>query len=817
MNLKLSFLSKLPKRKTSSGAGREFIAKLSKGLMLPIAMLPIAGLFLGIGATIATQGANAGIEGLIVLGNFIKLPGDVIFGALPVLFAIAIAIAFTKDAGAAGLSALVGFLVFSGIQASLIVKNGEGYDILFYKAGSLGFSEYGLPSSLFGSVLGIHQLQTSVFGGFIVGFTVAFLYNKFKDIQMPPILGFFSGVRFIPVVTFAALFPITLLLLMVWPLIGMLFNILGGALGSNMYGFNAFIFGYIERSLVPFGLHHAFYSPLWYSSVGGFLDLNDLAIVNGAALKSGQTWLQLAMELNPGQTIQESYSGDQQIWAFLNSFLAGRQIDIVDASGSISTSTIQFSDFTTTVYSDHFNKLTATGSIGSAGVNAGQYMQGKYPFMMFGLPAAAAAMVTAAPKENRKMAASLVASAGATSFLTGITEPIEFTFLFLAPWLFWGFHCLFAALSFGFMVWIGLMFPSIAPHIGMTFSGGALDWIIYGGVQIPGGSNAWVSLLIGVAYVPIYYFFFLWAIKKFNIGTPGRGENVKLFTKEDFRNKNSTLSDNRILALNVIQAYGGLSNIKNTDACITKLRIQIVEQDIVNRDRLIELGAAGVIKPSAQSVYAIFGSRADLIKNEIIKIQEDIKNDASLESKLFSEINSLNESGSNNDNNPVENSNEKIIIYSPIAGKVVSLKDIPDQTFSEKMIGDGIGIITNNTNVVSPIDGKVELAFPGGHAYVINSVGGTSIMIHLGIDSIGVQENGEPVEIFTPYVKTGSKVKKGDSIVDVDVDKLKLLATSNISPVLVLNETIKGRKVEILAKKGNIEIGDPIFQLIPIK
>jgi PTS system glucose-specific IIC component len=215
MNLKLSFLSKLPKRKAGSGAGREFIAKLSKGLMLPIAMLPIAGLFLGIGATIATQGANAGIEGLIVLGNFIKLPGDVIFGALPVLFAIAIAIAFTKDAGAAGLSALVGFLVFSGIQASLIVKNGDGYDILFYKAGSLGFADFGLPSSLFGTVLGIHQLQTSVFGGFIVGFTVAFLYNKFKDIQMPPVLGFFSGVRFIPVVTFAALFPITLLLLMV--------------------------------------------------------------------------------------------------------------------------------------------------------------------------------------------------------------------------------------------------------------------------------------------------------------------------------------------------------------------------------------------------------------------------------------------------------------------------------------------------------------------------------------------------------------------------------------------------------------------------
>ncbi|MGL5204789.1 MAG: PTS transporter subunit EIIC, partial [Metamycoplasmataceae bacterium] len=268
MNAKTSFLSRLPRKKSGSGSSREFIAKLSKGLMLPIAMLPVAGLFLGIGATIATQGANGNIEGLVVLGNFIKLPGDVIFGALPVLFALAIAIAFTKDAGAAGLSALVGFLVFSGIQSALIIPNGEGFDILFYKAGSLGYEDYGLPSSLFGSVLGINQLSTSVFGGFIVGFTVAFLYNKFKDIQLPPVIGFFSGVRFIPIVTFAALFPITVVLLMVWPLVGMLFNIIGGALGSNMVGFNAFIFGYIERSLVPLGLHHAFYSPLWYTSVG---------------------------------------------------------------------------------------------------------------------------------------------------------------------------------------------------------------------------------------------------------------------------------------------------------------------------------------------------------------------------------------------------------------------------------------------------------------------------------------------------------------------------------------------------------------------
>lgn len=813
MNSKLAFLSRLPKRKAGSGSIREFIAKLSKGLMLPIAMLPVAGLFLGIGATIATQGANANIEGLVVLGNFIKLPGDVIFGALPVLFAIAIAIAFTKDAGAAGLSALVGFLVFSGIQASLIVKNGDGFDILFYRAGALGFENYGLPSSLFGSVLGINQLQTSVFGGFIVGFTVAFLYNKFKDIQLPSVVGFFSGVRFIPIVTFAALFPITLILLMVWPLVGLLFNIIGGALGSNMVGFNAFIFGYIERSLVPLGLHHAFYSPLWYTSVGGFLDLGDSAIVNGVSL--GQTWFQLAQNLNPGQTIQESYSGDQQIWAFLNSFLAGRQVEI---GGTMQT--IQFSDFTTTVYTQHHNNLSLVSEVGSQGVNTGQYMQGKYPFMMFGLPAAAAAMVMAAPRENRKMSASIVASAGATSFLTGITEPIEFTFLFLAPWLFWGFHAFFCALSFGAMTWVGLVFPTIAPHLGMTFSGGALDWIIYGAVQIPGGSNAWVSLLIGVAYVPIYYFFFLWAIKRFDIATPGRGDNAKLFTKADYKNRNSKLSENRILALNVIQAYGGLANIKNTDACITKLRIQISEQDIVDRDRLMELGAAGVIKPSAQSVYSIFGAKADLIKNEIIRIQEEIQSDPSLESKLFAELSDLNSghiSQKSSNQNMSESSEESLIIYSPISGNFVNLKDIPDQTFSEMMVGNGIGIETTSERIVSPIDGDVELVFPGGHAYVIKSHGGTSIMIHLGIDSVGAQENGKPIEIFTQYVDTGYAVKLGDPIADVDVVKLKKVATSNISPVLVLNESIKGREVKIIAKKGKIEVGDPIFELVPRK
>ncbi|MGL5205503.1 MAG: glucose PTS transporter subunit IIA, partial [Metamycoplasmataceae bacterium] len=419
----------------------------------------------------------------------------------------------------------------------------------------------------------------------------------------------------------------------------------------------------------------------------------------------------------------------------------------------------------------------------------------------------------------RKMAGSIVISAGATAFLTGITEPIEFTFLFLAPWLFWGFHAFFCALSFGAMVWVGLMFPSIAPHIGMTFSGGALDWVIYGAIQIPGGSNAWVSLLIGLPYIPIYYFFFLWAIKKFDIATPGRGDNTKLFTKADYKNRNTNLTENRILALNVIQAYGGLSNIKNTDACITKLRIQTAKQDVVDHERLMQLGAAGVIKPSAQSVYSIFGAKADLIKNEIMRIQDEIHEDPELESKLFSELLSLSRDDSKHSKkvNNV-NSSEKLIVYSPIAGNVVSLKDIPDQTFSEMMVGNGVGIETTSERIGAPISGNVELAFPGGHAYVIKSEGGTSIMVHLGIDSIGLKDkSGNPVDLFTQYVDTGYTVQQGDPIADVDVANLKKLATSNISPVLVLNESIQGREVKILAKNGKINVGDPIFELVPKK
>ena len=806
------------KDKTKKGSGKEFIATLSKGLMLPIAMLPIAGLFLGIGAAIVT---NAGTnDALTIFGNFLKMPGDVIFGALPVLFAIAIAIAFTKDSGPAALSALVGFLVFSALQAALLIPvkvEGSiiGYNLMFYTDGSLGkYSQgFGLPKYLVGSVLGINQLSSSVFGGFLVGFIVAFLYNKFKNIQLPSIIGFFSGIRFIPIVTFLSLFPITILFLILWPLFGILFYIIGEGLGGGyMYGFNSFIFGYIERALVPFGVHHAFYSPLWYSAAGGTLDLNGLAIVSGQTLQGNVTWLEYinanGIKLEIGVN---SIQGDQNVFAFLNT-LVGREVMLSDGSKAI----IQFSDFTSSVYNETWNSLSSVITAGkekaSIGVNVGQYMQGKYPFMMFGLPAASLAMVMAAPKENRKMSASITISAGLTSFLTGITEPIEFTFLFLAPWLFWGVHASLCALSFGFMNWFGLMFPSTAPHIGMTFSGGTIDWVIYGGIQIPGGSNAWWALILGAIYAPIYYFTFYFLIKKFDIATPGRGNNTKLFTKSDFLNKKgNTNNDNRNIALNIIDAYGGVDNIRNVDACITKLRISINDQSKVDEARLTnDLGAMGVIRPSKTATYSIYGAKADLYKNEINDILKEIENNPSLKDDLFKDIKNIHvESETNN-----EKSSEKLVIYAPVDCKVVPMEEIPDKTFSEGIVGEGVGIIPKSKEFYSILkSGEMELVFNTGHAYTFKSKEGTQILMHIGIDSINLKnENGKEINLFKPLVKDNQKLTSNTKIVEVNNTNLKKYAKSNITPIFILNDSIKGRSIAILAN-GDVKKGTPLFEI----
>lgn len=612
-------------KKESSGVVKEFIAKLSRGLMLPIAMLPIAGLFLGIGSAISGTAGDSVIQSII--GKVISTGGNIVFECLPVLFCVAIAITFTGDAGVAGLSSFVGWIVFCALQSAMLITVGhtqggqtvvDYYKILFWT---------GTPdqyNAIFTTNVGITSLSTGVFGGIIVGWCTAFLYNKFKNIELPTVLGFFSGVRFIPIVTFVASLGLGLIFSIVWPWIGLMFYYMGSGLSSVPGGLNSLVFGFFNRALVPFGLHHVIDTTLWFSSVGGTFDATQEAIVkinntfyyvldpNDGTIATWKTIF--ALEPNQNDII----TGDIDIYIFLSSHLTNTLYtleSITDVSNVIQHTLSIDAVFRGT---EEVNGLITC--------NPGQYTSGAYILTIFALPSAALAMLMAAPKgDGRKVASSIVVSAAFVCFLTGITEPIEFTFLFLAPWLFWGFHAFMAAIAYLIPTCMSLYMPTgWGPHVAFSFSSGFLDYTIYGIVSDAKGvgSNCWILLPFSAIYGVIYYFVFYWAIKRFDLKTPGRGGQTKLFTKKDYlksKESKSSSANNEIheLAVQVIAAYGGKENIKNVDACITKLRVQVVDKNKADKEKLLSLGARGVMYPSKQSVYAVFGTQADRIKNEM--------------------------------------------------------------------------------------------------------------------------------------------------------------------------------------------------------
>ena len=619
------------------GGAREFIAKLSKGLMLPITMLPIAGLFLGIGSAIVNNaGGNVALQ---TFGKVLQLPGQVVFDNLAVLFCIAVAISFTNESGVAGLCSFMRWLVFNAIQYAFIITYShtdeetkktiiDGYSFWWYYFKPEEFTR------IFGTNIGIPSLNTSVFGGIIIGFLTAYLYNRFKNIQMPPALGFFSGVRFIPIATFIGCFLMAMLFCAVWPGVGLGIYYLGVGLSKAPLGINALFYGYINRALVPTGLHHAFNGPFWFSSAGGQITLENNPVawnnllnylhakeitVDGYIypINGWDDLVRAIKDIDYGEEMQTVYSGDINCFAFANS-IAGHTIkaDGVDT------------------------KLTFDMINQSFGLRISQYQKGAYPMMIFGLPAAACAMIICAPKgEGRKLAFSAVIGSAVASAVTGITEPIEFTFLFLAPALYYGFHAVVAGVSY----WVMNIVPAC---VGFTFSAGLIDFVIYGAVPeiIGAGSNCWWIPVIGVPIFFIYFFGFWAIIKRWDIKTPGReGGLNKLMTKKDVLGQNapketkneiipesnvydvSMLSNEQLIAWDIILAYGGKDNILNVDACITKLRIQVASPDLVNDKRLVELGALGVTHPSSQSVYAVFGAKADYWKNMIKEVLEKVK------------------------------------------------------------------------------------------------------------------------------------------------------------------------------------------------
>ena len=554
----------------------QFLQRIGKAIMLPIAALPIAGILLGVGGALlgiaGLSNAPAIYEPLISFVNIsavtavltvMKNIGDIVFGNLPILFAVGVAVGLAKkDKGTAALASVFGFIVMNQVVSTLL---------------ALGVTQLGVltPDSVgnYGTYvttnLGIFTLNMSVFGGIITGIVTALLHNRFCTIQLPPVIGFFSGARFVPIVTSLTMALVGALLAFAWPVVQDGISMLSTFV-KNAGAFGTFLYGLLERALIPFGLHHVFYTPFWY---GSFVEAN--VLVNGS--------VQTVAGANTAYFVQLS-----------------SMTDLVGASASTMSEIVS---------------------------GTTRFMAGKFPLMMFGLPGAALAMYKAANPSKRKVVGSLLATAALTSFLTGITEPLEFTFLFVAPVLY-VIHCVFAGLAY-------MLMGILNVFIGMTFSGGFIDYALFG--LLPAGAGVptkWLTvILVGIVYFIVYYFVFYFMITKLNLKTPGRDENegeTKLYTKADYQNSKGnateaadpkTAGKGEIAekAPFVLAALGGEENIVSVDACITRLRVEVKNKANVNKDELKNLGAAGVVEVG-NGIQAIFGAKADGYKNAINEI-----------------------------------------------------------------------------------------------------------------------------------------------------------------------------------------------------
>jgi glucose PTS system EIICBA or EIICB component len=671
------------------------LQKVGKALMLPVAILPAAGILLAFGnalqnPTLLDIAPFLHSHGVEMVASVMENAGNIIFSNLSLLFAVGVAIGLAGGDGVAGLAAIIGFLIMNVTMGT----------VLGIEPGDIkGSQEYA-------SVLGIPTLSTGVFGGIIVGIIAAFMYNKFFRIELPSYLGFFAGKRFVPIATAASAVVLGLIMIVIWPPVQHGLN----SFSQNMLGANltlsAFIFGLIERSLIPFGLHHIFYAPFWFE-FGSYTN-------------------------HAGEVVK----GDQAI--FMNEIKDGVQ-----------------------------------------NLTAGTFMAGKFPFMMFGLPAAALAIYHEARPERKKIVGGLMASAALTSFLTGITEPLEFSFLFVAPVLF-GIHAVFAGLSFMTMHLLNV-------KIGMTFSGGLIDYVLFG--LLNPQTNAWLVIPVGLVFALIYYFGFRFAIRKFNLKTPGREDA----TEEDEDESAPAGKNAGTLPGDILQAMGGKENIAHLDACITRLRVSVNDVKEVDKNRLKKLGAAGVLEVG-NNIQAIFGPRSETIKGQMKDIM-DGKTPRPVETVPEKEVEHQIE-----DVVPgaLQTDGEDEVFVSPIKGEIKPISEVPDPVFAEKMMGDGFAILPSEGTIVSPVDGTIVNLFPTKHALGIVSDGGREVLIHVGIDTVKLEGKG-----FNGLVSQGDKVKKGQPLLEVDLEYVKNNAPSIITPIVFTNLK-EGQAVKI-EKTGQVD------------
>ena len=693
------------------------LQRVGRSFMLPIAILPVAGLFLGIGSSFTnlTTLEAYGLTGIMGPGTVLYAiltvlseAGNIVFANLPVLFAMGVAIGMAKkEKDVAALSAVIAFFIMHASIGAMINING-GVEALLEGAST--------------QVLGITSLQMGVFGGIIVGLGVAALHNRFYKIELPAVLGFFGGTRFVPIISAVVYLIVGIAMFYVWPIVQSGIYKVGDIVLSSGYA-GTWVYGFMERLLIPFGLHHVFYLPFWQTAVGG------TAVVGGQLIEGAQ-----------------------------NIFFA-----------ELATPGIE-----------HFS------------VSATRFMSGKFPLMIFGLPGAALAMYRCAKPEKRKVVGGLLLSAALTSMVTGITEPIEFTFLFVAPVLY-GIHCVFAGLAY-------MLMHIFNVGVGMTFSGGFIDLFLFGILQ-GNAKTSWVWIIVvGIAYFIVYYLLFSLLIKKLDLKTPGRddSEEVKLYKRSDVEAKKNASNNNDELSEMITRGLGGKKNISDVDCCATRLRCTVYKSELVNDSILKQTGASGVVH-KGQGVQIIYGPKVTVIKSNL----EDYLVTAPDE-EVKAEVEDVKEDKVEKTESKNEKVKKTIVLGSPLSGEVKSITEIPDDAFAQKMMGDGVMIMPNDGIVTAPMDAEVCFVFPSKHAVGLRTEDGIELLIHVGIDTVKLDGKG-----FEAFVKDGDKVKKGDKLLSFDIDFIKENVPSIATPYIVtsLNDKVRVR----LLKTGNIERGEDVI------
>lgn len=710
------------------------LQSVGRSFMLPIAVLPVAGLLLGIGGSFTNitmlEAYNLmGFMGpgtvLYAILSVFKAAGSIIFDNLPLLFAMGVALGMAKkEKEVAVLSSAVAFLIMHASIGAMIELNGGTENML---------------SGATTSVLGITSLQMGVFGGIIVGLGVAALHNKFYKIELPQVLSFFGGTRFVPIISAIVYVGVGLAMFFVWPFIQTGIYSIGDLVNKSGYA-GTFLYGVIERALIPFGLHHVFYIPFWQTSLGGTMVV-------------------------AGQTIE----GAQNI------FFA------------------QLADPTVT----HFS------------VDATRFMSGKFPMMIFGLPGAALAMYRCADSKKKKVVGGLLLSAALTAMITGITEPIEFTFLFVAP-LLYGVHCALAGLSY-------MLMHILNVGVGMTFSGGLIDLFLFGILQGNDKTNWLYIVLVGIIYFIVYYFLFKFMITKFNLKTPGRedeGEETKLYTRKDVEAKKqaeksgvSKISDKSIDTISalIVKGLGGKANLSDVDCCATRLRITVVDSKLVNKDVLTQSGAAGVIV-KGNGVQVIYGPRVSVIKSNLEDFLESPMSDQELDLEPQQEIKQKAEKQQGTNNTPQESKSVKQL-KAPLTGTVVTLADVNDGAFSSGMLGDGAAIQPMVGKVFAPTDGVIGAVTDTKHAVGMQSDDGVEIFIHVGLDTVKLKG-----EFFDTKVKTGDRVKRGDLLIEFNLKEIEKAGYKTITPVIIGN-TPSFTKIDTVAE-GKVNAMDDFINIV---